>query len=71
VLIRKRARLGKDKFYIKGYRDSRLAKVITTCDLPNALSFRLKNESNYVVDRKIDKNITKDRIREDKINGKY
>ncbi|KFY49965.1 hypothetical protein V495_00401 [Pseudogymnoascus sp. VKM F-4514 (FW-929)] len=71
ALARKRAGLGKDVFRIEGYRDGRPAKVITGRGPPNASSFRLENESDYAVDRERDIDITKDRIGEKKIGGKF
>ncbi|OBT82855.1 hypothetical protein VE02_09905 [Pseudogymnoascus sp. 03VT05] len=71
TLARKRAGLGKDVFRIKGFRDGRPAKVITRRGPLNASSFRLENESDYAVDRKTDIDITKNRIGDEKIGGKF
>ncbi|OBT82517.1 hypothetical protein VE02_09595 [Pseudogymnoascus sp. 03VT05] len=71
ALARKRAGLGKDVFRIEGFRDGRPAKVITGRGPLNALSFRLENESDYAVDRKTDIDITKNRIGDEKIGGKF
>ncbi|KFY30553.1 hypothetical protein V493_01826 [Pseudogymnoascus sp. VKM F-4281 (FW-2241)] len=71
ALARKRAGLRKDVFRIEGYRDGRPAKVITGRGPPNASSFRLENESDYAVDRKTDIDITKNRLGDEKIEGKW
>ncbi|OBT52381.1 hypothetical protein VE04_07211 [Pseudogymnoascus sp. 24MN13] len=71
ALARKRAGLGKDVFRIEGYRDGRPAKVITGRGPLNASSFRLENASDYAVDRKTDTDITKNRIGDEKIGGKW
>jgi tetratricopeptide (TPR) repeat protein len=70
ALARKRAGLGKDVFRIEGYRDGRPAKVVTGRGPPNASSFRLENESDYPVDRLKDKNITENRIGDEKSSDK-
>lgn len=71
ALARKRAGLGKDVFRLEGFREGRPAKVITGRGPPNASSFRLENESDYAVDRKRDINITKNRLGDKNIDGKW